>query len=67
MKPLNLFAVFGAGPIHQNTGLSLTHYPLFQDDAGVQYVHLNGDFRPLAGLKISNQVLIRIEPANLGN
>ncbi len=60
MKCLNQYAVFGDDP---KKG-ALIHLPIFQDDKGVQYIHVNGDFSPLAQ---NQKNFIRTEPANLGN
>ncbi len=72
MKCLNLYAVFGSTGVaghHHPTKYrgALEHYPVFADDQGVQHVHFNGDYIPLADMIAHRKHLIRMEPGNLGN
>lgn len=60
MKCLNQYAVFGENPKQG----ALQHLPVFADDKGVQYIHVNGVLKPLAENKKN---FIRIESAALGN
>lgn len=59
-KCLNEYAVFGE---NAKKG-ALIHLPVFQDEAGVKFIHLNGQFKPFAE---NNKNFIRFEPAALGN
>jgi hypothetical protein len=63
MKCLNLYAVFGT---NAKRG-ALEHFPVFADDSGAQYLHLNDGFVLLSKVSAQRKDFIRLEPASLGN